>query len=86
MTKQPTLIDGYDILCEFEDPTLCAVYTLSEAALVWGKSQTAIRHHMITGAIKCRKPVTGGDWLLSRHSLVAKFGEPEKDVVCLQLK
>lgn len=80
------LVDKYEILCEFDDPTLIPVVTLSEACLMWGKSETAVKTAMYKGQIAGRKPITGGDWLLSRVSLIKHWGQPKEDYTCQLLK
>lgn len=84
--RKITLVPHYEELCDFEDPTLICVVTLSEASLMWGKSENAVRTAMYKGQIKGRKPVTGGDWLISRVSLIARWGQPKKDYTCQLLK
>jgi hypothetical protein len=84
--RKPAPIAHYEELCEFYDATLICVVTLSEACYMWGKSETAVRTAMYKHQIQGRKPITGGDWLISRVSLVNRWGEPKKDLTCQLLK
>lgn len=84
--NRPVLIKGYEEECQFEDETLISVVSLREACIMWGKSETALRNAMIKGHVQCRKGFTGGDWLLSRHSLIKHYGQPKDDITCRLLK
>lgn len=71
----------------FTDPSLQWVLTLSEASVMWGKSETALRVAMWKGQISGRKSFTGGNILISYLSLVDHYGEPKKDTIqCLLSK
>lgn len=72
--------------CRFDDETLAATVTLSEACLMWGKSETTMTFAIHSGKIKARRSFTGGEWLLSRHSIVKRYGQPKDDIVCQLLK
>lgn len=79
-------IKDFESVCAFEDPTLVPVVTLSEACLMWEKSETAMMHAILKGKINARRAFTGGDWLLSRVSVIRRYGQPKKDIVCQLLK
>jgi hypothetical protein len=84
--RRVKLLPDYQDACWFTDPTLVPVVTLSEAVFMWGKSETAIMHQINKRQIAARRSVTGGEWLVSRVSLVKKYGQPKEDVVCQLLK
>lgn len=84
--KKVSRVKNYEEECSFDDPTLCAVMTVREASLMWGKSETAIFHAIYRKHISGRKSFTGGDWIISRHSMIAHYGEPKEDIVCALLK
>lgn len=72
--------------CRFTDETLVSTVTLSEACHMWQKSETAMMFALMSGKIKGRRSFTGGEWLLSRVSLVKRYGQPVEDTVCQLLK
>jgi hypothetical protein len=73
--------DKFDYNQYFDDPTLCAVVTISEACAMWDKSRRYLQVLLDRGQINGRKSTTGGSILISRASLVRKLGEPVFDDV-----
>lgn len=80
-------IPDYEHVARFEDPALTCMVTLAEAAYMWGKSTTAIHTAYLKKQISGRKSFTGGDIMISYHSIVKHYGQPKKDVFsCLLSK
>lgn len=72
------------VMCDWSDPSLGEVVTLSEACLMWEKSQTAMKQACFVH-LKARKSFSGGSWLISVASLIEHYGKPEKDILsCLK--
>lgn len=72
--------DVYSPMNLYTDITLNAVYTLSEAVLVWGKARKTIETQIYKGRLQARKATTGGTILITRASLVRLWGEPETEL------
>lgn len=86
--RAPSVLPQWELaMCEWSEPMLGEVVTLSEACIIWQKSRTAIKNAVLTHRITGRKAFTGGDWLLSVASLIEYYGKPseEKDILsCLR--
>ena len=71
----------------FDDPALMCMVTLTEAAYMWNKSETAITNACLKRQISWRRAFTGGNILISYHSIVKHYGQPVKDELsCLLSK
>jgi hypothetical protein len=83
-TRAPKMLPNWELsMCEYSNPILGEIVTMSEACVIWGKSKNAIKNAVLTHRIEGRKSFTGGDWLLSVASVIEYYGKPsdEKDML-----
>lgn len=75
------MLDNLTVEQFFTDLRLADTVTIQEAALIWKRTEAAIRYHIKRGNVKFRKALSGGTYLITRQSLVERFGAPSDDIL-----
>lgn len=57
------------------------VVTLSEAELLFKKHRSTIERAILKDKLETRKAITGGTILITIRSLIARWGEPDNDII-----
>lgn len=75
--REPTVLsEDQLIMCDWDNPLLGEVVTLSEACVLFGKKRNSLKNAVLTHKLQARRSFTGGDWLITLSSLINKYGKP----------
>jgi hypothetical protein len=81
--KKPTLKPAVELGAEFRysNRVLGDVVTLPEAVMLWKKNRSTVVMAIAKGGLSARKTLSDGTVLITVGSLIARWGEPEQDVL-----